>query len=330
MMSTRFSRNQTIFIHTQPQEREFPMKKRSIFTVLFMALLVCVLAGTSTSTALAQETDQPMGAKAIWLGHYDALEAGDMDTAMSYVDEGVVSIVLPPPPGTDPVSVGAKAFADGVAFMISRHVSYEWLSMQEQGDSLTFRVRVNEDFWRELGVGPIDFSGTAAMRNGLLVSETWIMDEFGRGRLRNAIARMNNLDTMDRFYREVWTDGNMETLDEIIGEDFIDHFSGQNGREAFRSTIGLFRSAFPDLDVSYENALTDGDLVVAQVTFVGTYAGGAFGEVFGVPDSAIGKEITLTGVDYARIVDGQYVEGWGSHDELGWFGQFGLELKVAE
>lgn len=306
------------------------MKKRSIFTVLLMALLVCVLAGTGTSAALAQETDQPMGAKAIWLAHYNAVAAGDLDTAMGYVDEGVVSVVLPPPPGTDPASIGAKAFADGAAFMISRHIAYEWLSIQEQGDTLTFRVRVNEDFWRELGVGPIDFSGTAAMRNGVLVSETWIMDDVGRGRLRKAIARMNNLGVMDRFYREIWTEGNMETLDEIISEDFIDHFTGQNGREAFRSVIGLFREAFPDLEATYTNVLADGDLVVDEVSIKGTYAGGEFGKVFGVPDSAIGKEITLTGVDYARIVDGQYVEGWGTHDELSWFGQFGLELKVAE
>ena len=305
------------------------MKKRSIFTVLCMVLLVCVLAGTSTA-ALAQEEDAPMGAKAIWLAHYNAVAAGDLDTAMQYIDEGVVSIVLPPPPGTDPVSVGKTAFGESETFLISDHISFEWLSIQEQGDTLTFRVRVSNDFFRQLGVSPIGFDGTAVMRNGLLISDTWLMDKVDLARLDKAVARMINMGVMDRFYREIWSEGTMETLDEIIAEDFIDHFSGKNGREEFRSTVTLFRSAFPDLDVTYENALADGDLVVAQVTFIGTYAGGEFGEVFGVPDSAIGKQITLTGVDYARIVDGQYVEGWGVHDDLGWFGQFGLELQVAE
>jgi len=121
----------------------------------------------------------------------------------------------------------------------------------------------------------------------------------------------------------------METLDALIHVDFIDHFSGENGREAFRNTVNLFRTAFPDLDVTYDNVIVEGAVAVTEVTFTGTYQGG-FAEIFGVPDSAIGKQIVLRGVDYARIVDGQYVEGWGSHDELGWFNQFGLELQVAE
>lgn len=62
---------------------------------------------------------------------------------------------------------------------------------------------------------------------------------------------------------------------------------------------------------------------------MGAYAGG-LPEFFGIPDSAIGKEVVLHGVDYARIIDGKMVAGWGTHDELGWLSQFGLELKEIE
>lgn len=306
------------------------MKKRSILTVLLLALLISVLAGTGTPAALAQIPAEPMGAKAVWLAHYDTFEAGDLDKAMDYIADNIVSVVLPPPPGTEPASVGKEAYHETSAYLLSDHPAYEWISIQEDGNTLMFRARFNADTFRGLGVGPINFTGTAVVQEGKIVAETWIMDPYDEARFFAAAGRAGNIAVVDRFYREIWSAGNMETLDEIIGEDFIDHYSGENGREAFRSRVLLFREAFPDLTVTYENMLADGDLVVAQVTFTGTYAGGAFAEVFGVPDSAIGKTITLTGVDYARIVDGQMVEGWGSHDDLGWFGQFGLELQVVE
>ncbi len=306
------------------------MKKRSIITVLLMALLVSVLAGTGTPAALAQDIDQPMGAKAVWLAHHAAMEAGELEKMLGYEADNFISVVLPPPPGSDPVSVGREASIATSTYLISQHIDYEWLDLHEQGNTVTFRARVHTDMFQELGVGPINFTGTAVVQDGKIVTETWIMDPYDNARIGAAAGRAGNIAVVDRFYDEIWSAGNVETLDEIISEDFIDHYSGENGREAFRSLVLLFREAFPDLIVTHENVLADGDLVVAQVTFTGTYAGGAFAEVFGVPDSAIGKTITLTGVDYARIVDGQMVEGWGSHDDLGWFGQFGLELQVVE
>lgn len=295
------------------------MKKRSIFRVLLMAVLVCVLAGTSTSAALAQEENPPMGAKAVWLGQYDAVDAGDLDTAMSYVDEDVISVVLPPPPGVDPITVGAEDLRAALAMLIGDNISYEWLSIQEQGDTLTFRARINADSFRALGVGPVDFTGTATTRDGLLISQVFMMDRDDQARLEAATARMGNIALLDRFYGEIFSQGNMDTVDEIIGEEFIDNYSGQTGREAFRSFVGLFRTAFPDLQATYKNVLAEGELVVAEVSFAGTYAGDeTFAEIFGVPDSAIGKQITWSGVDYARIVNGQYVEGWGSHSDFEW------------
>jgi len=295
------------------------MQKRSIFTALLMALLVCVLAGASTTALFAQEEAPPVGAKAVWLGHYDAMEAGDLETAMSYVDENVISVVLPPPPGVDPITVGAEAFRNGDALLIGDNVSYQWIRIQEDGDNLTFRVRVDANGLQALGVGPVEFTGTATTRDGLLTSEVWMMEEDDEARLIAAIARAENIALLDRFYGEIFSQGNMETIDEIIGEEFIDHYSGQNGREAFRSFVGLFRTAFPDLQATYKNVLAEGDLVVVEVSFSGTYAGDeTFAEIFGVPDSAIGQQFTWSGVDYARIVNGQYVEGWGSQSDFEW------------
>ena len=130
---------------------------------------------------------------------------------------------------------------------------------------------------------------------------------------------------VQRFYEEIWNNRDLAVVDEIIAEDFIDRFSGQNGREAFKGTVQFFHNAYPDLKATYTDVVAEGDVVAVYVTFTGTYQGG-MAEVFGIPDSAIGTETVLNGVDYARIEDGVMVEGWGAHEELGRFLQLGFEL----
>jgi predicted SnoaL-like aldol condensation-catalyzing enzyme len=135
-----------------------------------------------------------------------------------------------------------------------------------------------------------------------------------------------NKEIVRRFYDEVFNQGDMAVADEIVSPDFKDGFSGQTGIDALKGTVNLFRTAFPDMEITYKDMVAEGDLVVITITNnMGAYQGG-LGEIFGVPDSAIGQEIVLTGIDYARVVDGKMVEGWGVHDDLRWLQQFGLEL----
>lgn len=141
----------------------------------------------------------------------------------------------------------------------------------------------------------------------------------------NSVQLETNKAIVQRFYDEIWTEGDLTVIDEIIAEDFIDRFSGRDGREAFVGTVNFFRNAYPDFEATYTDVVAEGDLVVAYITYKGTYQGG-MEEAFGVPDSVIGTEIVLNGVDYARIENGMIVEGWGAHDELGRFMQFGFEL----
>ena len=141
-----------------------------------------------------------------------------------------------------------------------------------------------------------------------------------------AAQREANKAIIARFYDEIWNQGDMAVIDEIIAEDFTDRFSGQNGREAFKQTVNLFRTAYPDLEVTYEDMVAEDDVVVVLIHSKGTYQGG-MKEIFGIPDSVIGTEAVMVGVDYARIENGMIVEGWGSHDELGRFLQLGYTLE---
>ena len=139
-----------------------------------------------------------------------------------------------------------------------------------------------------------------------------------------------NKEIVRRFYDEMWNEGKLEVADEIIAPEFVDPINGvTTGPDALKNAVTLFHSAFPDMKISYE-LWVDGDVVIAEITNnLGAYQGG-LGPIFGVPDSAIGKEIVLHGIDFARIENGQYVEAWVVHDMLGFLSQFGMELVPVE
>ncbi|HRW07124.1 MAG TPA: ester cyclase [Caldilineaceae bacterium] len=295
--------------------------------LLLMLLALCWLLPASTT--YAQDDEVPPDPLAIFLHQYEAINAGDLEGSLDYVKDDTVVVVIPPPPGTNVYEVGLEPYRAVNGYLIGNNAQYEFLEIAVTGNTITFRFNLVEDFFRLVGVYPIEFSGSAVVHDGMIVSETLIMNERDAAMLGAAVTEFENKALLQRFYQEIWTEGDLAVIDEIIAEDFVDQFSGQNGREAFRGTVELFRSAFSDLSVNYENVIADGDIVVAEVTFSGTYTGG-LEEIFGIPDSAIGNEVTWGGVDYARIVDGQYVEGWGTHDDLGWFTQLGMELQAAE
>lgn len=139
-----------------------------------------------------------------------------------------------------------------------------------------------------------------------------------------------NKELVRRFYDELWNEGNMATADEIISPDFADGFSGQTGIEPLKGTVDMFRSAFPDLKITYSDMIAEGDLVVTSFTNeMGVYQGG-LPEFFGIPESAVGNEVVLRGIDYSRVVDGKIVAGWGTHDDLGWLLQLNLQLVPVE
>jgi steroid delta-isomerase-like uncharacterized protein len=111
-----------------------------------------------------------------------------------------------------------------------------------------------------------------------------------------------------RFGEEVWGRGDVQAADEVLAEDFIEHnpAPGQGpGREGHKQVLKVWRAAFPDLTISVDDLVADGDRVALRWTAHATHRG----ELMGMP--ATGRRLTLTGIDILRIVDGRIVERWG-------------------
>lgn len=87
--------------------------------------------------------------------------------------------------------------------------------------------------------------------------------------------------------------------------------------------LGLIRSAFPDLKVTLDDIITEGDKVVARWTAQGTHRGEGTLPGFGAVKPT-GKQTTIRGITIHRIEKGMIVETWGATEKLEAMMELGL------
>jgi len=124
-----------------------------------------------------------------------------------------------------------------------------------------------------------------------------------------------------RFFEEVWGKGNIAVIDELTAPDFVDHNAVPglpSGVEGLKQFVVTYRSAFPDMQISVDDLIAEGDKVVIRWTARGIN----FGPFLGMP--ATGKPVTVTGITIEPKVDGMTVEGWNNFDQLGMLQQMDI------
>jgi steroid delta-isomerase-like uncharacterized protein len=134
----------------------------------------------------------------------------------------------------------------------------------------------------------------------------------------------HNKALIRRFYEEVWGKGNLAVVDEVFAADYIRHDLRPGnplpGPEGQKKIAADFRAAFPDLHVTMDLMIAEGDMVAARVTNEGTNTG-LWGDV-----PATGKRARFSGVNIFRIENGKVVEIWNHRDDLGVMQQLGAPI----
>ncbi len=119
-----------------------------------------------------------------------------------------------------------------------------------------------------------------------------------------------------RSWIESYNKHNLDSVDEFLAPDFIDHVH-HGGPEGVKQVFNMAFNAFPDWHESIEEMIAEGDTVWARLTYTGTHTG----EFFGLP--ATGNKITATAVAMYRIDNGKLVEGRFITDALNMNKQMG-------
>jgi steroid delta-isomerase-like uncharacterized protein len=125
-----------------------------------------------------------------------------------------------------------------------------------------------------------------------------------------------------RWFEEVWNQGREDTIDELLAANGVGHGLSDNdvdvhGPAEFKPFVRSLRGAIPDMRMTVEDAVAEGDRVSVRLTVEGTHGGAGLG----VP--ATGRRVRIEAIVLVRIVGGQIVEGWNSWDQLGLLRQVG-------
>jgi steroid delta-isomerase-like uncharacterized protein len=132
----------------------------------------------------------------------------------------------------------------------------------------------------------------------------------------------DNKALMLRVYEEIFSQGDLDKIDELLADDFIEHEELPPGippgKGAPKALMSMMHGAFPDFHVTVEEMLEDGDKVITRARFSGTHEG----EFMGMP--ATGKKFDIAVIDIVEIRDGKGVAHWGIMDMAAMMQQLGL------
>jgi predicted ester cyclase len=133
-------------------------------------------------------------------------------------------------------------------------------------------------------------------------------------------AAEQNKALVRRFYEEI-DKGNIDILDELVAENYVDHnpppFPVPAGREGVKQAFRIFQNATPGSH-RIEDQIAEGDKVVTRLTSSGKHEG----DLPGAPRT--GNDLKMTSITIHRIANGKLVEKWSAKDELALLQQIGV------
>ncbi len=125
-----------------------------------------------------------------------------------------------------------------------------------------------------------------------------------------------------RWSEELWSKGDLAVADEIVASNYVRHDPGDpfsaEGPEGVKRLVGMVRAQVPNLHITIEDVIAEGNKVVTRYTVTGTDTIGFRGR------PPTGKQTKVTAIQIFRIADGKIVESWANRDDLGLMQQHGV------
>lgn len=136
-----------------------------------------------------------------------------------------------------------------------------------------------------------------------------------------------NKAVLRRVAEEIFNKGDLAVADELIASNYVYHGSGgqeYKGPEGFKRIATMFRTACPDLHMTVEDMVAEGDKVAHRLTIRGTHKG----ELMGIAPT--GKQLTISAVTISRFAGGKEAEAWSNLDMLGMYQQLGVAPPMGQ
>jgi steroid delta-isomerase-like uncharacterized protein len=116
-----------------------------------------------------------------------------------------------------------------------------------------------------------------------------------------------------RWFEQVWNQKDEAVIDELFSPHgksygFPDADSVIAGPEAFKSLHRDFCGAFPDLQVTVDDVIAEGNTVAVRWHVTGTHRGNHLGF------PASGRPVSMAGSSFFKVENGRFVDGWNQMD----------------
>ena len=150
---------------------------------------------------------------------------------------------------------------------------------------------------------------------------------------KNAMApgrRSAEIKALCRHFIEEFSKGKaaaLAVIDETNATNIVYHTStgeDMRGTKDIKRFFSDFFDAFPNTQVTLEDAVVEGDKVAQRWTLTATHKG----EFMGIPPT--NKRITIWAIEIDRVAGGKFVESWERFDTLGFMQQLGAVPKSAQ
>ena len=130
-----------------------------------------------------------------------------------------------------------------------------------------------------------------------------------------------NKKLIERLFTEVMNGKNVELIDEIVAPSFSNHGipNAKPGPSGFKEVVQQFITGFPDIQITIQQLVADGDTVATRGYWTGTN-NGAF---MGAP--ATGKQVRVDYIDWWKVENGKCAENWVQMDMPALMAQLGLQ-----
>jgi steroid delta-isomerase-like uncharacterized protein len=126
-----------------------------------------------------------------------------------------------------------------------------------------------------------------------------------------------------RFIDEVWNQGKLDLVEQLVAPDCVTHDPAAPGRvikglDGIKELVSMYRNAFPDTEFEINDLILEGNKVAARITASGTHKGALMGI------APTGKRVSVAGTVITHFRDGKQVESWANYDQLGMLQQLGV------
>jgi predicted ester cyclase len=137
----------------------------------------------------------------------------------------------------------------------------------------------------------------------------------------------DNKELIRKYIEEVINTGNINEIEKFISSEYTEIHEGERhpvGIEgAIEHIIGV-RQTYPDLELTVDQQIAEGDWVATCITARGTHKG------YWLGIKPTGKQVSFTGVNIEKVENGKITEHGGAANLLFQFLEIGAIKVVGE